>query len=92
MAAVGRGAELGVLVKSARALESARRIRTVVLDKTGTLTTGAMTVTAVITAAPDAEERKEALLLAGAVEDASEHPIGQAIARRPPPGSAACRR
>jgi len=79
VAAVGRGAELGVLIKSVHALESARRIRTVVLDKTGTLTTGAMTVTSVITA-PDTGE-KEALLLAGAVEDASEHPIGQAIAR-----------
>jgi P-type Cu+ transporter len=79
VAAVGRGAELGVLIKSVHALESARRIRTVVLDKTGTLTTGAMTVTRVITA-PDTGE-KEVLLLAGAVEDASEHPIGQAIAR-----------
>ena len=46
VAAVGRGAELGILVKSARSLEPARRIRTVVLDKTGTLTTGTMTVTA----------------------------------------------
>jgi P-type Cu+ transporter len=79
VAAVGRGAELGVLIKSVHALESARRIQTVVLDKTGTLTTGAMTVTRVITG-PETDE-KEALLLAGAVEDASEHPIGQAIAR-----------
>jgi Cu+-exporting ATPase len=79
VAAVGRGAELGVLIKSAHALESARRIRVVVLDKTGTMTTGAMTISRVITAG-DIEE-KEALLLAGAVEDASEHPIGQAIAR-----------
>jgi P-type Cu+ transporter len=79
VAAVGRSAELGILIKSAQALESARRIRVVVLDKTGTLTTGAMTVTRVVTAADVGE--KEALLLAGAVEDASEHPIGQAIAR-----------
>jgi P-type Cu+ transporter len=79
MAAVGRGAELGVLVKSARALETAGKIRVVALDKTGTLTVGAMTVSAVRTA-PGADE-KEALLLAGAVEDASEHPVGQAIAR-----------
>jgi len=79
VAAVGRGAELGVLVKSARSLEHARRIRTVVLDKTGTLTTGTMTVTAIVTG-PDTTE-KDALRLAGAVEDASEHPIGQAIAR-----------
>ena len=85
VAAVGRGAELGILVKSARSLEPARWIRTVVLDKTGTLTTGTMTVAAVITsadagAAGEAAQR-EALLLAGAVEDGSEHPIGQAIAR-----------
>jgi len=103
VAAVGRGAEFGVLVKSARSLEPARVIRTVVLDKTGTLTTAAMTVTAVV-AADDAERaeharraeradyaivagyadepaRRQALLLAGAVEDGSEHPIGQAIAR-----------
>jgi Cu+-exporting ATPase len=78
VAAVGRGAELGILVKSARALEPARRVRVVVLDKTGTLTAGAMTVSAVVTEpAGDAD----ALLFAGAVEDASEHPIGQAIAR-----------
>jgi Cu+-exporting ATPase len=77
--AVGRGARLGILVKSARALEPARRIRVVVLDKTGTLTAGAMTVTSVITVPGTGE--KEALLLAGAVEDASEHPIGQAIAK-----------
>jgi Cu+-exporting ATPase len=80
VAAVGRGAGLGVLIKSAHALESARRIRVVVLDKTGTLTTGVMTVSRVITA--EGIEEKEALLLAGAVEDASEHPIGQAIARQ----------
>jgi Cu+-exporting ATPase len=84
VAAVGRGAELGILVKSVRALESGRRVTVVVLDKTGTLTTGAMAVTDVVTD-PDAsapgEGSDEALLLAGAVEDASEHPIGQAIAR-----------
>jgi P-type Cu+ transporter len=83
VAAVGRGAELGILVKSARALEPARRVRAVVLDKTGTLTTGLMTVTAVTTGAEGLKTQDEdkALLLAGAVEDASEHPIGQAIAR-----------
>ena len=82
MAAVGRGAELGILVKSVRALESARRVRVVVLDKTGTLTTGVMAVAAVIgNPSASSGERDEALLLAGAVEDASEHPIGQAIAR-----------
>jgi P-type Cu+ transporter len=79
VAAVGRGARLGVLVKSARALESARRVRVVVMDKTGTLTSGVMAVGDVVTA-PGTDE-KEVLLLAGAVEDASEHPIGQAVAR-----------
>jgi P-type Cu+ transporter len=79
LASVGRGAELGVLIKSAQALESARGIGVVALDKTGTLTVGAMSVTGIITA-PGVDE-KEALLLAGAVEDGSEHPIGQAIAR-----------
>jgi P-type Cu+ transporter len=85
LAAVGRGAELGILVKSAQALESAGRIRAVVLDKTGTLTTGVMTVHDVVTGSEEdtgpGEDEKQALLLAGAVEDASEHPIGQAIAR-----------
>ena len=80
VAAVGRGAELGILASSARALESARRIRVVVLDKTGTLTAGAMAVTAVVDASGTGDAA-DALLLAGAVEDASEHPIGQAIAR-----------
>jgi P-type Cu+ transporter len=86
LAAVGRGAELGILVKSAQALESAGRIRHLVLDKTGTLTTGTMTVQDVIPAdaftdAPWSGPAGEALRLAGAVEDASEHPVGQAIAR-----------
>jgi Cu+-exporting ATPase len=85
VAAVGRGAELGILVKSARSLESARQVRAVVLDKTGTLTAGTMTVTAVACALAGAEgeeaAQREALLLAGAVEDSSEHPVGQAVAR-----------
>jgi P-type Cu+ transporter len=79
LAGTGRGAELGILIKSAQALESARRIRAVVLDKTGTMTTGTMTVHAITTAPGTGED--EALLLAGAAEDGSEHPIGQAIAR-----------
>jgi len=79
LAAVGRGAELGVLVKSAQAIETAGRIRTLALDKTGTLTTGTMTVLDVIT--DGATDNDEVLWLAGAVEDASEHPVGQAIAR-----------
>jgi P-type Cu+ transporter len=79
LAAVGRGAELGILVKSAQALESAQRIRGVVFDKTGTLTGGTMTVAAIMTG--PGVDQDEVLRLAGAVEDASEHPIGQAITR-----------
>jgi Cu+-exporting ATPase len=79
LAAVGRGAELGILVKSARAFEAARHVRVVVFDKTGTLTTGTMRLHTITMAAGTTEE--EVLRLAGAVEDASEHPIGQAIAR-----------
>ena len=79
LAAVGRGAELGVLVNSAQALEAAGRVRAVILDKTGTLTTGRMTLHE-ITTAPDADEA-QVLRLAGAVEDASEHPVGLAIAK-----------
>ena len=78
LAAVGRGAELGIGVKSARALEAARAVQVVVLDKTGTLTTGVMRLQSIIT---DGSTEDEALRLAGAVEDGSEHPIGQAIAR-----------
>jgi Cu+-exporting ATPase len=74
----GRGAQLGVLIKGPEVLESTRRIDTVVLDKTGTVTTGQMTLVDVIPAGPD---RADLLRLAGAVEAASEHPIAQAIAR-----------
>ena len=80
VAAVGRGAELGILVKSARALEPARRIRIVVLDKTGTLTAGAMTVAAVITC-PRAPRRRRRCCSPARSKTRSEHPIGQAIAR-----------
>ncbi|WP_405663547.1 heavy metal translocating P-type ATPase [Streptomyces sp. RK9] len=78
LAATGRGAQLGVLVGGPRALETLRHVDTVVLDKTGTLTTGHMTVTQV-TAAPDGPGRDAALRLAGAVERGSEHPLGRAI-------------
>jgi len=74
----GRGAQLGLLIKGPEVLESTRRVDTVVLDKTGTLTTGEMAVAAVHLAA--GTEEAEALRLAGAVEDASEHPIAQAVA------------
>jgi Cu+-exporting ATPase len=79
LAAVGRGAELGILVKSARALEAARWVQMVVLDKTGTVTTGSMRLVSVTTGPGVGED--EALRRAGAVEDSSEHPIGLAIAR-----------
>ncbi|WP_068119201.1 copper-translocating P-type ATPase, partial [Nocardioides massiliensis] len=74
----GRGAQLGVLIKGPEMLESTRRIDTVVLDKTGTVTTGRM---ALVDAQPLAgTEREELLRYAGALEDASEHPIARAIA------------
>jgi Cu+-exporting ATPase len=76
----GRGAQLGLLIKGPEVLESTRQIDTVVLDKTGTVTSGEMAV-AVVVAAPG-EDEAEVLRLAGAVEDASEHPIAQAIAAR----------
>ncbi|WP_433278758.1 heavy metal translocating P-type ATPase [Pseudonocardia xinjiangensis] len=74
----GRGAQLGILIKGPEVLESTRRVDTVVLDKTGTVTTGAMVVRGVHTV--DGVEEDTALRLAGAVEAASEHPIGRAIA------------
>jgi P-type Cu+ transporter len=74
----GRGAQLGIVVRGAEALESARRVDTIVLDKTGTVTTGRMALVAVVPA-PGADAA-EVLRLAGAVEAASEHPLGRAIA------------
>jgi P-type Cu+ transporter len=73
----GRGAQLGVLIKGPEVLESTRRIDTVVLDKTGTVTTGKMQLLDVRTA--EGTGRAEALWVAGAVENASEHPIARAI-------------
>jgi Cu+-exporting ATPase len=75
----GRGAQMGVLIKGPEVLESTRKVDTIVLDKTGTVTTGKMTLVEVITA--DGVSRDELLRLAGAVEAASEHPIAQAIAK-----------
>ncbi|MGO2139521.1 MAG: heavy metal translocating P-type ATPase [Leucobacter sp.] len=75
----GRGAQMGVLIKGPEVLESTRKVDTVVLDKTGTVTTGKMTLVDVVTE-PGAD-RSELLRLAGALEDASEHPIAQAIAK-----------
>ncbi|MBG0851573.1 cadmium-translocating P-type ATPase [Streptomyces spinoverrucosus] len=78
MAATGRGAQLGVLVKGPQALEGLQHLDAVVLDKTGTLTSGHMSV-ARVTAVPGGLGRDEVLRLAGAVEQGSEHPLGRAI-------------
>nr|WP_179580385.1 heavy metal translocating P-type ATPase [Leifsonia psychrotolerans] len=75
----GRGAQLGILIKGPEILESTRIVDTIVLDKTGTVTTGTMTLLDIIAA--EGVDENELLRLAGALEDASEHPIGQAIAR-----------
>ncbi|WP_326597718.1 heavy metal translocating P-type ATPase [Streptomyces sp. NBC_01803] len=74
----GRGAQLGILIKGPEVLESTRRVDTVVLDKTGTVTTGRMTLQAVHAA--EGEDADEVLRLAGILENASEHPIAQAVA------------
>ncbi|MFD7795277.1 heavy metal translocating P-type ATPase [Streptomyces sp. NPDC059759] len=79
MAATGRGAQLGVLVSGPRTLEALQHVDTVVLDKTGTLTSGHMTV-ARVTATSDGIGQEAALRLAGAVEQGSEHPLGRAVA------------
>ena len=75
----GRGAQLGILIKGPEILESTRRVDTVALDKTGTVTTGRMDL-AEVSPAPG-QDRTELVRLVGAVESASEHPIAQAIAR-----------
>ncbi|WP_334142073.1 heavy metal translocating P-type ATPase [Rhabdothermincola sp.] len=74
----GRGAQLGILIKGPEVLESTRRIDTVVLDKTGTVTTGDMSLVSVTVAEDTTED--EALRLVGSLEHASEHPIARAIA------------
>ncbi len=78
MVGTGRGAQLGILIKGPEVLESTRRVDTIVLDKTGTVTTGKMSLVDVVPAL--GEDADEVLRLAGALEDASEHPIAQAIA------------
>ncbi|MBK0421944.1 copper-translocating P-type ATPase [Leucobacter sp. CSA2] len=75
----GRGAQLGILIKGPEVLESTRKVDTVVLDKTGTVTTGRMTLMEIAPA--PGQDRDELLRLAGAVEAGSEHPIAQAISR-----------
>jgi Cu+-exporting ATPase len=74
----GRGAQLGILIRGPEVLESTLRVDTVVLDKTGTVTTGRMALTGVIST--DGVDEAQVLRLAGALEDASEHPIGSAVA------------
>ncbi|MFF4830602.1 heavy metal translocating P-type ATPase [Streptomyces sp. NPDC001315] len=78
MVGTGRGAQLGILIKGPEVLESTRRVDTVVLDKTGTVTTGRMTLQEVYVA--DGADEKQVLRLAGALEHASEHPVARAIA------------
>ncbi|HJQ45673.1 MAG TPA: heavy metal translocating P-type ATPase [Amycolatopsis sp.] len=78
----GRGAQLGILIKGPEVLESTRRVDTVVLDKTGTVTTGWMALVGVHLGA--GEDRDEVLRVAGTVENASEHPIANAIAAAAP--------
>ena len=74
----GRGAQLGIIIKGPEVLESTRRVDTIVLDKTGTITTGRMSLVDVVPAA--GVDEQELLRLAGALEAGSEHPIAQAIA------------
>jgi Cu+-exporting ATPase len=79
MVGTGRGAQLGLLIKGPDVLESTRRVDTIVLDKTGTVTTGKMSLADITVA--EGVDRTQALRLVGALENASEHPIAQAIAR-----------
>ncbi len=79
MVGTGRGAQLGILIRGPELLEQTRRIGTIVLDKTGTVTEGKLELVDVVPR--DGEARAEILRLAGAVEAASEHPIAQAVAR-----------
>ncbi|HVF19929.1 MAG TPA: heavy metal translocating P-type ATPase [Mycobacteriales bacterium] len=74
----GRGAQLGILIKGPEVLESTRRVDTVVLDKTGTVTTGRMSLIDVVVSA--GTDERDALRLVGSLEHASEHPIARAIA------------
>lgn len=87
MVGTGRGAQLGILIKGPEVLESTRRVDTIVLDKTGTVTTGEMTVHDVVVA--EGESVDDVRRLAAALESASEHPIGRAIAAAGVPEDAA---
>ena len=77
MVGTGRGAQLGILIKGPEVLESTRKIDTIVLDKTGTVTTGRMSIVDVVATAQATSD--EVLYFAGSLEDASEHPIAKAI-------------
>ena len=79
MVGAGRAAQMGIIIKGVDVLQSTRRIDTVILDKTGTVTTGCMELIDVV--CTEGNTREKVLQLAGAVEYASEHPIGKAIAR-----------
>ncbi|QNA76341.1 copper-translocating P-type ATPase [Streptomyces sp. So13.3] len=78
MVGTGRGAQLGVLIKGPEVLENTRRVDTIVLDKTGTVTTGAVSLLGIHLT--EGQDEAEVLRLAGALEHASEHPIAQAVA------------
>ncbi|MDQ3177346.1 MAG: heavy metal translocating P-type ATPase [Actinomycetota bacterium] len=78
MVGTGRGAQLGIIIKGPEVLESTRRVDTIVLDKTGTVTTGSMALVDVVPVS--GLDRDELLRIAGSLEDASEHPIARAIA------------
>ncbi|MFG3657401.1 heavy metal translocating P-type ATPase [Streptomyces sp. NPDC047706] len=78
MVGTGRGAQLGILIKGPEILESTRRVDTVVLDKTGTVTTGRMTLQEVYVS--EGTDEREVLRMAGALEHASEHPVARAVA------------
>ena len=78
MVGTGRGAQLGILIKGPEVLESTHQVDTILLDKTGTVTTGAMTLVDVITV--DGQARDQILRLAAALEDSSEHPVAKAVA------------
>nr|WP_269855833.1 heavy metal translocating P-type ATPase [Streptomyces sp. RPT161] len=79
MVGTGRGAQLGILIKGPEVLETTRKVDTIVLDKTGTVTSGVMALTDIVTAG--GEDADRTLRLAGALEHAAEHPIAKAIAR-----------
>ncbi|MGE5255463.1 MAG: heavy metal translocating P-type ATPase [Hyphomicrobiales bacterium] len=81
MAGTGKGAEHGVLFKTSAALETASKLTTIVLDKTGTITSGKPTVTDLVPIASACRSEEELLHLAASVEKGSEHPLGKAIVR-----------